>query len=163
MGLLSLKNRFIISAALIAFGTLAMSGVSMGATTTNNINVTTHVSGYCKIISVTDVVFGDYEPLSGANLDAAGTMSYKCVQKTSYKIYVAGTRQMIGAVEADNLNFQLYSDAERTTVYPSDNSGDSILSENNGLKISTIYGRVPALQDVSVDTYSRVLTATVEY
>jgi len=121
------------------------------------------VSGNCTIISVTDVAFGAYDTTSGTDLDAVGDMTFKCVKDTSYKTYLVGTRQMVGAVEANNLNFELYSDAGRTTVYPSDNSGGSTLSFNNGLKISTIYGRVPALQDVSVDTYSRVLTATVEY
>jgi hypothetical protein len=39
MRLFSLEKKFIIFAALIAFGTLAMSGVSMGANKTNNLTV----------------------------------------------------------------------------------------------------------------------------
>ncbi|OGP51650.1 MAG: hypothetical protein A2Y79_07970 [Deltaproteobacteria bacterium RBG_13_43_22] len=163
MRLFPLGKRFIIFAALIAFGTLAMSGVSMGATAGININFSAPVIPTCEITSITDVAFGDYDPLSGTNLDAVGKMTFKCVKNTSYKTYLVGTRHMVGAVEADNLNFELYSDDVRTTVYPSDNSGGSTLSFNNGLITSMIYGRVPALQDVSVDTYSRVLTATVEY
>jgi spore coat protein U-like protein len=149
--------------ALIALGMTTMSGVSLGATASINLNLSAPVISTCEITSMTDVAFGVYDPLSGTNLDAEGKMTFKCVKNTSYKTYLVGTRQMVGAVAAENLNFELYSDDGHTTVYPSDNSGGSFVSENNGLKTSMIYGRVPALQDVSVDTYSRVLTATVEY
>ena len=145
------------------FGTLAISGVSMGATSSININASAPVPAKCEITAMTDVAFGTYDPLSGTNPDAVGEMDFKCVKGTSYKTYIVGTREMIGAVEADILDFELYSDDLRTTVYPSDNSGDSTLSNSNGLIKSMIYGRIPANQDVWVDTYSRVLTATVEY
>jgi spore coat protein U-like protein len=158
-----MKKRIILLAVFAVFALVAMSGVSMAATRTNNLNVTASVAANCNIISVTDVGFGAYDPTSATDLDVNGDLTFRCTKNTAYKTYLVGTRQMVGAVNADNLNFELYSDAGRTTIYPSDNSGGSSNAPNNSPITSTIYGRVPALQDVSVDTYSRVLTATVEY
>jgi spore coat protein U-like protein len=158
-----MKKRIILLAALTAMALLVFSGVSMAATKTNNLNVTASVAANCNITSVTDVAFGAYDPTSATDLDANGDITFRCTKNTAYKTYLVGTRQMVGAVNADNLNFELYSDAGRTTVFASDNSGGSSNAPNNNPITQTIYGRVAALQDVSVDTYSRVLTATVEY
>ncbi|OGP49367.1 MAG: hypothetical protein A2Y79_09585 [Deltaproteobacteria bacterium RBG_13_43_22] len=158
-----MKKRLIILAVLAAIGILAMSSVSMAATKTNNLQVTAAVQANCNFISVTDVAFGDYDPTSATDLDVNGDMTFRCTKNTAYKTYLVGTRQMVGAVNADNLDFELYSDAGRTTVYPIDNSGGSSNAPDNSPITLTIYGRVTALQDVSVDTYSRTLTATVEY
>ncbi len=158
-----MKKRVILLAVLAAIGILALSSVSMAATKTNNLNVTASVAANCNIQSVVDVAFGAYDSTSATDLDAAGSMTFRCTKNTAYKTYLVGVRQMVGAVNADNLNFELYSDNGRTTVYPSDNSGGSTPAPSNAAITSDIYGRVTALQDVSVDTYSRVLTATVEY
>jgi spore coat protein U-like protein len=158
-----MKKRLLVLAIIAAIGVLALSSVSMAATKTNNLNVTASVAANCNIVSVTDVIFGAYDPTSATDLDVNGDLTFRCTKNTAYKTYLVGTRQMVGAVNSDNLNFQLYSDAGRTTAFPSDNSGGSTNAANNSPITSTIYGRVAALQDVSVDTYSRVLTATVEY
>jgi spore coat protein U-like protein len=158
-----MKKRIIILVALIVFAILDLSGVSMAATKTNNLQVTASVAANCNIVSVTDIAFGAYDPLSATPLDVNGDMTFRCTKNTSYKTYLVGTRQMVGAVYSDNLNFQLYSDSGRTTVYPNDNSGASSNAPNFNPITATIYGRIPALQDVSVDSYSRTLTATVEY
>jgi spore coat protein U-like protein len=163
MRLFALIKNFIFIDTLMAIGILVVSGVSLGATGSINISFSAPVVPTCEITNVNDIAFGAYDPLSETNLDAAGRMSFKCGKGIAYKTYIVGTRQMVGAVEAENLNFELYSDDLRTTVFPSDNSGDSTVSFNNGLITAMIYGRIPADQDVSVDTYSRILTATVEY
>lgn len=158
-----MKKRLLMLSVLAAICILALSSVAMAATKTNNLNVTASVAANCNIVSVTDVAFGAYDPTSATDLDVNGDLIFRCTKNTAYKTYLVGVRQMVGAVNADNLNFELYSDAGRTTVYSSDNSGGSTNAPDNSPITSTIYGRVTALQDVSVDTYSRVLTATVEY
>jgi spore coat protein U-like protein len=158
-----MKKRIIILAALIILAILAISGVSIAATKTNNLLVTASVAANCNIVSVTNIAFGAYDPISATDLDVNGDMTFRCTRNTPYKTYLVGTRQMVGAVYSDALNFQLYSDSGRTLIYPSDNSGGSSSAPNFNPITATIYGRIPALQDVSVDSYSRTLTATVEY
>jgi spore coat protein U-like protein len=158
-----MKKRLLMLAIIAAIGILALSSVSMAATKTNNLNVTASVAANCNITLVNDVIFGAYDPTSATDLDVNGDITFRCTKNTAYKTYLVGTRQMVGAVNSDNLNFELYSDAGRTTVFASDNSGGSTNAANNSPITQTIYGRVPALQDVSVDNYARVMTATVEY
>ncbi|OGP49365.1 MAG: hypothetical protein A2Y79_09575 [Deltaproteobacteria bacterium RBG_13_43_22] len=159
----TINKRIIILVALTAIGILDMSSISMAATKTNNLNVTASVATNCNIISVTDVAFGAYDPTNATDLDVNGDLTFRCTKNTAFKTYIVGTRAMVGAVNLDNLNFELYTDAGRTTVYPSTNAGGSTVTPNNSPIISTIYGRIPALQDASIDTYSKVLTAAVEY
>ncbi|MEW6186544.1 MAG: spore coat U domain-containing protein [Thermodesulfobacteriota bacterium] len=158
-----MKKRIILLAALTAMALLVFSGVSLAATKTNNLNVTAAVQANCNFSSVTDVAFGDYDPTSATPLDVNGDMTFRCTKNTAYETYIVGTRQMVGAVESDNLNFELYTDAGRTTAFLADNSGPTSNAPDNSPITQIIYGRIAALQDVSVDTYSRALTITIEY
>ena len=89
-------------------------------------------------------------------------MVFRCVKNTSYKTYIAGTRTMTDG-GTENLNFQLYNEAGRTTTYASDNSVGGTSAPSLSPITTNIYGRIPASQDVGVASYSAALTATVEY
>ena len=157
-----MKKGIIILTALTAIGLLAMNGVSMAATKTNNLNVTATVVANCNITSVTDITFGTYDTTSATPLDANGDMTFRCTKNTSYKAYITGTRTMTGS-GADTLTFTLFSDAGHTTSFPIDNSGAPTSAPSNAPISKTVYGRIPATQDVGVDSYAQVLVATVEY
>ncbi|MBN1382719.1 MAG: spore coat protein U domain-containing protein [Deltaproteobacteria bacterium] len=153
-----MKKLFIL---FVILGAVAFVGMAMAATDTENLNVTASVAASCQITAVTDIAFGAYDPTSSTPTDAAGNMTLRCVKATSYKTYVSGTRSMTGG--SDTLNFALYSDSDRTTTFPSDNSGSSVEASSNAAVTQDIYGRIPAEQDVGVESYSATLTATVEY
>jgi spore coat protein U-like protein len=157
-----MKKRIIILMALTAIVVLAMSSVSMAATKTNPLNVTATVVANCNITSVTDITFGTYDTTSLTPLDANGDMTFRCTKNTSYKAYITGVRAMTGG-GADTLTFTLFSDAGHTTAFPIDNSGAPTNAPSNAPISKTVYGRIPATQDVGVDTYAQVLVATVEY
>ncbi len=70
---------------------------------------------------------------------------------------------MRGAVYLDSLPFELYQNTERTVVFPEDDSGPYEYAPNGSAIVKTVYGRIPAFQDVSVDNYSRLLIAIIEY
>lgn len=140
---------------------VAMAGMAVAATATNNLAVSASVSSSCRITSVGDISFGAYDPTTGTATDAAGNMVFQCVKNTSYKTYITGTRSMSGG--GDTLNFQLYSDAGRTTAYPGDNSGGGTTAANGSAITKDIYGRIAALQDVGAASYTATLVATVEY
>jgi spore coat protein U-like protein len=67
-------------------------------------------------------------------------------------------RQMTSAV-GDRLNYYLFTDAAHTTIW-GDGTGGGTITRNTILN-ATIYGRIPAAQNVSTGAYSDVLTATV--
>jgi spore coat protein U-like protein len=64
----------------------------------------------------------------------------------------------------DTLNYELYSDAPRSSIWGSTlATGESYTSTSNAETTYDIYGRVPALQDVGAGSYSDTVTITVEW
>jgi spore coat protein U-like protein len=63
----------------------------------------------------------------------------------------------------DTLNYDLYQDISRATVWAAASPGTTGISANNAPNITNIYGRIPALQDVQAGAYSGTVTVTVEY
>lgn len=153
-------KRFI--SVLVAVITVAMAGAAMAATATNNLQVTASAISNCRIDSVTNVAFGNYDPTSASdNTAGSGSIVLRCTKGTTYWTYVAGTRQMTDGT--NNLNFELYSDSGRSSVYASTKTGGGATASNNSAVTSNIYGKVTAQQDVPAGSYSATLTATVEY
>lgn len=124
-------------------------------------------------ISVTGLNFGDYDPVSASPLDGATTLVVTCSSQSSTdKVGVTGSlssgpgsyaaRQMQGPV--DTLNYNLYWDATRTTTIAGDGTAgtatvsDSLAAANGGngkyIFTWTLYGRIPAGQDVGAGAYS---------
>jgi spore coat protein U-like protein len=145
---------------LMVVAMVAMAGMAMAATKTNNLEVTASVAASCSITSVADIAFGAYDPTSGSNLDAAGNMVFRCVKNTTYNTYITGTRTMVAG--GDTLNFDLYTDAGRSSAFPS-TAGSGTSAPSLAPITTNIYGRIPASQDVGVNSYARTLVATVEY
>jgi spore coat protein U-like protein len=149
---------------LTAFAVVAMAGVSMAATQTSNLQVTATVTNSCRIDSVGNVAFGSYDPTDPVdNTAGSGNVVTRCTKNTAYRIYITGTRTM--AFGAESLNFELYTDAGRTIVFPATFASASPSTSSSNAPVTTnIYGKIPALQDVAAGgPYSATLSATVEY
>jgi|GEM_PF-3235590 spore coat protein U-like protein len=138
-----MKKVVIPSAFILVLAFPAFTGISMAATKTNNLQVTASVAANCVITGVTDIAFGIYDPTSPTPLDVNGDLTFRCTKKTSYKTYITGARQMIGAGSSDSLSFELFSDPDRIIYYPADNSGSSTVAGSNSPITSIIYGRIP--------------------
>ena len=161
-----MTKRLLFLVAFVAFAALICTNPAVAQTDkTNVLNVTASVAANCRISSVADIGFGAYDPTDSNNLDAAGNMIFRCVKNTPYKTFIAGARVMNSSPATDPLNFQLYNDPGRAAgaVYPSDNTASGATAPSNAAITANIYGRIPALQDVGVNTYAVALTATVEY
>jgi spore coat protein U-like protein len=141
---------------------VAMSGVAMAATATSSLNVSATVTKSCRVTGTTAISFGNYDPTDTSNVDAAGDFTFQCTKNTNYSLYITGTRQMTDG--SNNLGFEIYSDAGRSTVYPAALAGAITgTSANNSPDTKNLYGRISAGQDVPTGSYSRSLTVTVEY
>lgn len=143
----------------------------------SDFDVTASVVANCVIDTPSDLAFGAYEP-AGANaaapLDGDTTIEVACT-RGSTGVYVGldlgdnasgSTRRMVGQNDAETLDYELYSDAGRTLadVWGNDAvSGVSYVPVDSSPASLTVFGRVPAAQDVIVDTYQDTVTATINF
>jgi spore coat protein U-like protein len=128
-------------------------------------------------ISATDLDFGSYDPVAAnktAPQDVNTTVTVLCT-KGSTGVTVglntgahpaAGNRFMSNGT--DTLQYELYSDSAGGTVWG--NSGGGLVTWpafgpiGGGTGVShTVFGRIPAGQDVSVGNYTDTITATVNF
>jgi spore coat protein U-like protein len=152
-------KRILILFAVTAFVVAASSAFAGQAT--NSLSASAAVNSNCRFVSVTDIAFGTYDPTDPADTDADGDFTFRCSKNTAYDIYVTGTRQMTKG--ADTLNFEIYSDAGRTTVWPSTSPGVTGTSASNAPDTRSVYGRVSALQDAATGAYSGSVTITIDF
>lgn len=124
---------------------------------------------WAVICSVTPqgVAFGAYDTLGASPTDGTGNVNVSCDASTSFTVSLsAGSgsytqRLMTGG--ANQLGYNLYTDASRTTVW-----GDGLGSTSNVSATGTnvdlpAYGRIPAQQNVPANTYGDTITVTVSY
>mgnify|MGYP001121486766 FL=1 len=139
----------------------------------------------CAVVG-TPLAFGAYTSPGGAQLDTTSTLTVTCTPdyllltcRTDYTVKlstgIAGgyaPRQL--ASGANRLDYNLYTSAARTTVWGDGTGGTSTvpgtintsllllvcLAGNNN---HTVYGRIPASQNVAAGLYSDTITVTVSY
>ncbi|MDO8684810.1 MAG: spore coat U domain-containing protein [Armatimonadota bacterium] len=123
-------------------------------------------------ISTTPVSFGNYNVFSVTPLDTTGTVTYRCGTERNIRISLnrggAATfnpRRMLKGSEA--LNYNLYRDAARTTIWGDGTGGTQVYFDanppNNQNVTVNIFGRIPAGQDVTAGSYTNTITATIDF
>ena len=122
-------------------------------------------------ISTTSVPFGPYDAY-GTFVDTTGTVHIACFFATNVTVDLNngnannfGPRFMLNA-GGDHLNYNLYLDAARATIWGDNTGGSShasvgtVFFRNVDL---TIYGRIPGGQDVIAGSYNDLITATINF
>lgn len=171
-----------IKTALIAAG-LALAGIGVQAqagTDSATFQVTATVIDSCKVVSASDIGFGNYDPAAANNAtpaDASGTVQVRCTKNTAAAVTLdqgtnaaagstcaAPSRQMADA-GTDRLGYQIYKDAARTQVWGCDTTNDAAFtSAGIASPVSlTTYGRIPAGQDVPAGSYTDTVSVTVTF
>lgn len=127
-------------------------------------------------ISTVGVAFGVYDSLGGAPDDGTGTVNADChpsdqspVVALSPGLYGSyATRRMSSG--SDELDYNLYTDLNRTIVWGDGSSGSQSVTLTNGVVSSgtrrftrTIYGRIPAGQQASFGSYADMLVVTITF
>lgn len=166
-------NRTFRSTALagIAFAALAATPAS-AATTSDSLAVSASVTASCAV-STTAVAFGNVNVLSGSNVDATGGLSVTCTSGTAWSAAAdagAGTGASLAtrkmANGSDLLNYVLYTDSGRTSVWGNGAGGTATFSDtgDGSAQASTIYARVPSGQaSLPAGSYADTVTVTVTY
>ena len=112
------------------------------------------------------VSFGAYSPLSSTALDGVGTIGVTCDSALAFTIKLSagnGTvdqRQMVSG--ASQLGYNLYVDAARLIIW-GDGVNGSTMSATGPNADLTVYGRIPALQNVVAGAYADTIVVTVTY
>lgn len=164
--------RFRTAIAAGVFAAAAFATPASAGTQSSNLSVSATVSANCSI-STTPLDFGSIDTLSASAVDGTGGVSITCTNGSSWAASAdvgsgsgatfASRRMSAGS---DTLNYTLYTDAGRTTVW-GDGSGSTATVDDTGTGASqsiTIYGRIPAGQtSVPAGDYADTVSVTVTY
>lgn len=129
-------------------------------------------------MSVTNVSFGAYDVFGTTPVDSdSGRVNISCtsdVNKATITIGKSTTsnsfnpRQMKLTTGTDVLSYNIYTTSARTAIWGDGTGGTSTVRENRPsgkpqpwTSVLTMYGRIPAGQNVSVGSYSDNITVTV--
>lgn len=116
--------------------------------------------------------YGDYNVFSNQHLESVATISITCDAVSSYDIALSpggsgsyAARSMANG--AHRLNYNLYTDAARNTIWGDGTSGTVTVSGTFSITSTasnhTIYGRIPARQNAYIGSYSDTVTVTVSF
>jgi len=154
-------NRTLVRVLIVAAGTWLLSTTSAFAQ-----------SPSCTI-SVTSVAFGNYNVFTTTPDDSTGTITYRCnsaamnisiaLSDGSSTTFSPRTLRKGGEV----LSYNLYRNAARTQIWGNGTGGTSVYTQSNppnnqNVNVS-VYGRIPALQDVSAGNYSDTVSAVINF
>ena len=150
---------------------LLLPGVAAASTATTTMGVSANVHSACVVTS-NNLSFGNYNPTTGSPTDATSTFNVTCTTGTSFTVGLnAGatsgatvtTRQMANGASA--LGYALYSDTARTTNWGNTPGTDTPAATIAGSSASTftIYGRIPAQQNVAAGAYTDTIIITINY
>lgn len=158
--------------------TMAFSALAGGRAAASQVSATMEVSAVvvpnCRF-TLTALNFGSYDPLGAhqaTDLDATATVALSCTRNSQAFITmdqgrnpVAGTEMRGLAERGQILRYQLFQDSSRTQVWSS--GANALRFQANGNAGSryefTVYGRIPAAQEVASGMYTDVVTATVDF
>ena len=164
------QNRFKLKIAVATVCLLQFVGGSFASTTTSTFATQVTLVASCTINSASTLNFGSQGVLI-ANVDQTSTLQVQCTNTTPYNIGLdAGTgtgatvavRKMTSG--ANTVNYSLYSDSGRSTVWGNTVGTNTVAATGSGASQSyTVYGRVTAQTTPAPATYSDTVTVTVTY
>ena len=158
-------------AVLLLLGILPWAEVHAQAQTAQTTFVVkARVQAVCEVTAA-DLDFGTYTAQAGSPLVGTTLLRATCTPGSTYNVGLdAGTsagatvnaRKMVSG--ANNLNYQLYSDSSRSTIWGNTSGTDTVTGTGTGLAVDhTVYGAVPAAQVVPAGDYTDTITVRIYY
>ncbi|GAB2501143.1 spore coat U domain-containing protein [Pseudoxanthomonas sangjuensis] len=153
---------------VLAGAALATPAFAQTASTTFDVTIT--ITSTCSIDAptATDVAFGTH-PSTETDVDADGLLNVNCTLGTPYDIALneglngadVATRAMSDG--ANEVPYQLFQDAGRTTVWGETAGIDTLAGTGSGaVQEIPVYGRVPST-NFPASSYTDTVTATITY
>jgi spore coat protein U-like protein len=126
-------------------------------------------------VTTTGINFGAYDVFAAVPRDTAGTVTVACDRNPPTDVTISigpsptsggfQPRQMRHASQSDRMSYNLFTTASMTTVWGDGSAGTSTVLlrkvNKNRPVTTTIYGRIPPGQNVSVGAYSDSVTVTI--
>lgn len=119
-------------------------------------------------VSAVSAAFGGYDVFQQQATETTGSVTVTCHSTTTYTISLSAGSGTFAARVMKNgtqqLNYNLFTDAQRLTVWGDGTAGTSTVSATATGGSYTVYGMIPALQKtVGAGSYSDTITVTVTY
>ena len=165
-------------AAGILLGSAGFSTAIFAGTATDNMAVTTDVGISCTI-TVADLTFTSYDPTYGVNNDSTGSVTSTCTTGGAVVLTLgqganadssstddAPIRRMLGttgAAAGTYLNYGLYKESGRTTVFGNTAGTGGSFTATGGADVTTVYGRIPKEQAAAVGSFVDSVSVTLTY
>jgi spore coat protein U-like protein len=157
-------------AASLAGSLMLVTSAAFGATATSTFQVRATITATCTILTSSDLDFGSLGVLT-TNADQSSSIQVQCTNTTPYNIGLdagAGTGATVTTRKLSNggavINYSLYTDAARTTVWGNTIGTDTVAAAGNGGSQNyTVFGRIPAQSTPAPGTYTDTITVTVTY
>ncbi len=132
------------------------------------------VGAQCSV-TASNIDFGTYDVFSTSPVTATGTITVDCDMAPPPDVVIQigpsansgsfNPRQMRHVAGPDRLNYNLFTDPTRTTVWGDGTSGTATKTCERVVKpkpcSQTVYALLPAGQDVAVGSYQDVVTVTI--
>lgn len=137
-----------------------------------------HALAVCTT-SAASMSFGVYDPTSGTPNQTTGSVTVSCDLIGGISLLVSYTialssgsgaylnRALLNG--AATLNYNLYTSGSFSSIWGDGNGGTSTVSDGyllgllGAVRNYTVYGRVPALQNIPAGTYADSIIVTVTY
>ena len=166
----------IVSAMLV--GSAGFSTAIFAGTATDNMAVTTDVGISCTI-TVADLTFTSYDPTYGVDNDSTGSVTSTCTTGGAVVLTLgqgssadpgstdaSPIRRMVGttgAAAGTFLNYGLYQEGGRTTVFGNTSDTGGSFTATGGADVTTVYGRIPKEQAAAVGSFVDSVSVTLTY
>lgn len=159
------SRRIHLSALLGLVVALIAATTAKAAPLQTTFQVTASIPGACSAATANELAFGDYV---GSQNDQTSVITVTCTADSVYRVglndganYSAPNRRMKHVTAASYLNYELYSDAVRTSRWGNDDSSDVHMTSDGTAQGLNVYGRIPAGQSGTIGNYADTITVTV--
>jgi spore coat protein U-like protein len=118
-------------------------------------------------VSASGVVFGSYDVFNPASLDGVGNVNVNCDPVIGFTVKLSAgggsysQREMSGT--GGVLDYNLYTNASRSIVWGDGAGGTGVGGGTGGNVNLSVYGRIPAGQNLPAGSYGDTIVVTVEF
>jgi spore coat protein U-like protein len=128
-------------------------------------------SGSCHVDSLVAIGFGIYDVFASApNNSGVGSITISCSGNLQHAVITLSAghsnsfASRVLSSGAKSLNYNLYTNASRSTVWGDGTGGSRSVTINADRSTTlSVFGQIPARQDASVGTYTDSILQTVEF
>jgi spore coat protein U-like protein len=158
-------------AVLVLLAAAPWATLNAQQTVDTTFRVSARVNSVCEV-TASNLGFGVYTAQNASPLLGTTLLRATCTPNTTYQIGLnegtspgaTVTQRKMASATANTLNYQLYSDSARSSIWGNTPGTDTVTGLGTGLPFDhTVYGSVPTAQSVPAEEYSDTITVRLYY